>query len=786
VWSTPTLTLPPVINRSVTVGGPGTLVLNGGSLATPAPPRGVEVRYVASGNLTEPRGGASSRLEAPQAAARPLSSSRLEYTPRLSGAFPFRVRTQLNGPTQQEKRLYLAYLHNLLQRMTGQDYRLPDLRGASDADIATWTRVLQRLLQQAGTSFDSYDDWSAAQIFGGGSAEYPRRVVTDRRQGVIMPLAVLERMAGAVQVPDPRTGTALIVPKVAINGKLYLHYFEPRKYVPNDYGASPEAGSLVDKSVFAAMGGQGTNPLSAYHLRTIFPGSYGINQILSYYATRQEADDSARLATGFETAVRFGPFLLGPLGGWAGMIANGLGVGMNFMLDASSGHWLDAASGAAWAVLCFAPAGRGVLNALRMAAAGVVFADGGHLLYTGLRDGKTGDAVIGAGQMLLLLPVIQEIVRSGRAVTPQAIADAVTATSQEAPEALRPAAEAAALDELNIAMGRESIVPALRDAKAAGILPSADELAQLIATSGFADSPETLLANLRDVGVISAAEADAVRAALPRAFADVVEFNPIQLESMQELVQRPMTQTTRDKFISDWTAIDAEQEELNRLQRSASPERLQQMSAALDDARSSLSTTITAADPDAARALQNWQEAAGKVSGWAANHEALTEDKIRELNRTIGEGLPNQAPPSSGQIGAYRTGHDWVHAGVATRPYIDPSNVERAMATMMDWYRSNVGHMHPVELAGRMYQWMVSIHPFWNGNGRTARLVSDYILLSHGYPPAAIPPTSRSVAVFGRLHPDQLLPPLSTARATDSMTKGVQASQQIVRAYLAP
>jgi Fic family protein len=41
--------------------------------------------------------------------------------------------------------------------------------------------------------------------------------------------------------------------------------------------------------------------------------------------------------------------------------------------------------------------------------------------------------------------------------------------------------------------------------------------------------------------------------------------------------------------------------------------------------------------------------------------------------------------------------------------------------------------MHPVLLAAEMHERLVTIHPFIDGNGRTARLVMNFILLKHGY-----------------------------------------------------
>ena len=42
--------------------------------------------------------------------------------------------------------------------------------------------------------------------------------------------------------------------------------------------------------------------------------------------------------------------------------------------------------------------------------------------------------------------------------------------------------------------------------------------------------------------------------------------------------------------------------------------------------------------------------------------------------------------------------------------------------------------MHVIELAARFHHRLVQIHPFLDGNGRTARLVMNIVLMQAGYP----------------------------------------------------
>jgi len=51
---------------------------------------------------------------------------------------------------------------------------------------------------------------------------------------------------------------------------------------------------------------------------------------------------------------------------------------------------------------------------------------------------------------------------------------------------------------------------------------------------------------------------------------------------------------------------------------------------------------------------------------------------------------------------------------------------------------------HPVEYAALLHKKLVTIHPFIDGNGRTARLAMNLALLQHGYVITVIPPILRN------------------------------------------
>lgn len=60
------------------------------------------------------------------------------------------------------------------------------------------------------------------------------------------------------------------------------------------------------------------------------------------------------------------------------------------------------------------------------------------------------------------------------------------------------------------------------------------------------------------------------------------------------------------------------------------------------------------------------------------------------------------------------------------------------MAGVVEWYRTDARALHPVERAAVLHWKIAHIHPFADGNGRTARLLINFSLMRDGFPPAII------------------------------------------------
>lgn len=73
-----------------------------------------------------------------------------------------------------------------------------------------------------------------------------------------------------------------------------------------------------------------------------------------------------------------------------------------------------------------------------------------------------------------------------------------------------------------------------------------------------------------------------------------------------------------------------------------------------------------------------------------------------------------------------------------------PGRVEAEMKALEDWVLHDRKSLHPVEFAALLHAKFVTVHPFVDGNGRTARLLMNLALLQDGYTPALVPPVLRA------------------------------------------
>lgn len=116
----------------------------------------------------------------------------------------------------------------------------------------------------------------------------------------------------------------------------------------------------------------------------------------------------------------------------------------------------------------------------------------------------------------------------------------------------------------------------------------------------------------------------------------------------------------------------------------------------------------------------------------AVNHydQLLTKEKICAWQAAF---FPTGFSEGSQiEVGQYRTSEEHIVSGMFGREkihYIAPSpeRVDEEMAHFLDWFNSQE-NINSVIRSAIAHFWFVSIHPFEDGNGRLARILSDMLL----------------------------------------------------------
>jgi Fic family protein len=108
----------------------------------------------------------------------------------------------------------------------------------------------------------------------------------------------------------------------------------------------------------------------------------------------------------------------------------------------------------------------------------------------------------------------------------------------------------------------------------------------------------------------------------------------------------------------------------------------------------------------------------------------ISEQLIRSLQHLIIKEIEDS------DAGRYRQGNVLI-TGSSHKPP-DAFKIPKLMEDLTAWIKKSTGKLHPVQLAALAHHKLVNIHPFTDGNGRTARLFMNLILMQKGYPMVVI------------------------------------------------
>jgi Fic family protein len=128
------------------------------------------------------------------------------------------------------------------------------------------------------------------------------------------------------------------------------------------------------------------------------------------------------------------------------------------------------------------------------------------------------------------------------------------------------------------------------------------------------------------------------------------------------------------------------------------------------------------------REVQHYFQALAQVETWVEQDLPITEERVQKLHAMIFAGKRARPTP-------YRDGQNVIQDGGGGIVYLPPEakDVPRLMSDLVAWIsKSELDQPVPV-IAGIAHYQFVTIHPYFDGNGRTARALATWILYRGKY-----------------------------------------------------
>ena len=133
--------------------------------------------------------------------------------------------------------------------------------------------------------------------------------------------------------------------------------------------------------------------------------------------------------------------------------------------------------------------------------------------------------------------------------------------------------------------------------------------------------------------------------------------------------------------------------------------------------------------------VTNNQKAYRLIKSRLEQGAALDEELIKDVHQVVMENII--------EGGLYRSYNVRITGADFTPP--DWTEVRTAMKWFMADFESKKFDLNPIELAAFIHAEFVRIHPFQDGNGRTARLLLNFMLMKAGYQPVIVEAKDRPI-----------------------------------------
>lgn len=129
------------------------------------------------------------------------------------------------------------------------------------------------------------------------------------------------------------------------------------------------------------------------------------------------------------------------------------------------------------------------------------------------------------------------------------------------------------------------------------------------------------------------------------------------------------------------------------------------------------------------REVKGYYAALDQVEKWIIKSNPITETTIKKIHAIVMSGGRKDAVPSP-----YRDGQNVIRDSNGSIVYLPPEaqDIPRLMKELIAWIVQSVDIPAPIVASIAHYQF-ATIHPYYDGNGRTARLLTTLILHTRGY-----------------------------------------------------
>lgn len=126
--------------------------------------------------------------------------------------------------------------------------------------------------------------------------------------------------------------------------------------------------------------------------------------------------------------------------------------------------------------------------------------------------------------------------------------------------------------------------------------------------------------------------------------------------------------------------------------------------------------------------VERYYHSLQQVEKWVEGKQEVTESRIRKIHALLYRGRSAKPTP-------YRDGQNVIRETNGEIVYMPPEaeDVPALMAELVHWIHESEADLPIPVIAGMAHYQFVTIHPFYDGNGRTARTLTTWLLYRGGY-----------------------------------------------------